>query len=154
MPASDNVAVGRYACASKYDSGGTPTDVTLHEITAWTMTEANTDAGYISCETGGIRKRVDGDYDITGTLTGVVNIANPIRDVVKVGDEFVLHLFTRKPAVGLTGQFHKIPVRVISIDSGANLEEAGPQRWTMNWGMSVTSAVPLPLFDQEAAALV
>ena len=153
MPASDSVAVGRYACASKYDADGTPTDVKLHEITGWTMDEANTDATYISCETGGIKKRVDGDYDVTGTLSGVVNIDNPIRDAVKVGDEFVLHLFTRRPAVGVTGQFHKVPVRVISISTGANLEESGPQRWTLNWGLSVTDDVPLPLFDQEAAAL-
>lgn len=154
MPQSDNVVAGRYACASKWDyEAQTPAEVKLYEITGWSFTEANSDAGYVSCETGGIRKRVDGDYDITGSLTGVVRVDHPIRDAVKVGDEFLLRCFVRRPAVGVTGLYHQIPVRVLSIDDAANLEEAGPQRWTLNWGLSVNATYANALFDQESAAL-
>lgn len=150
MAADDPVVSGRYACARKYDGSA---ETELYEITGWTMSETSEDVTYASCETDGQRKRVDGAYDITGTLTGVVNTLHPLRSDVSVGDNLVLHLFIRKPSVGVTGIYHKIPVKVLGIDGGANVEEAGPQRWTLNWGYNVTDTDPVALFDQTAAAL-
>ena len=147
MPANTDVASGRYACAKLSD------DSTLYEITGWTMQDSEDDVNYVSCETDGARKRVDGNTDTQGTLSGVFNTENPITDQIDKGDLVVLHLFARKPTASYTGLYHKVPAKILSVDETADVEGAAPHRWTANWVLHTTTADPALLKNQTVPAL-
>lgn len=147
MPAIDNVASGRWACAK------TKAGATLYEITGWTMSVTTDDINYVSCETDGLRRRVDGNVDATGTLSGVFRIDQPISDLIPENTLVVLHLFVRKPTAGLTGLYHEVPAKILSIEETADIEGPAVHRWTANWVLHTTDADPVILRNQVAAAL-
>lgn len=149
MPASDSVVSGRYACA-KLDDG-----TSLYEITGWTMSESEDDVNYVSCETDGLRRRVDGNTDASGTLSGVYNsdTGKSIHSTLSKGDAAVLHLFIRKPTALVAGVYHEVPVKILSVEETADVEGPSVHRWTANWVLSTTTANPTILRDQVAAAL-
>ena len=147
MPADTVVASGKYACAKLKDGS------TLYEITGWTMTTSEDDINYVSCETDGARRRVDGNTDASGTLSGVFNTANPITATISEGDEAVLNLYVRKPTIGVSGLYHQVPVKILSIEETADIEGPSVHRWTANWVLHTTDADPAILRNQTAVAL-
>lgn len=154
MAAADDVVSGKYACAKKGDLEGVVADSeSILEITAWQYSEASEDVTYASCETDGQRKRVDGNYDITGTLTVAYNASEPFRTQVPVDSNLVLYLFKRKPMIGVAGIYDRIPAKILGISGGANINQAGVQEWTVSWGYNVTADDPIAEFDQAAPAL-
>lgn len=151
MPANDNVASGRWACARiKPESGD---DIILYEITGWTMSVTADDINYVSCETDGLRRRVDGNVDATGTLSGVFRIDQPITNVITENTIAVLKLFVRKPTVGVAGLYHEVPVKILSIEETADIEGPAVHRWTANWVLHTTEDDPALLRNQAATAL-
>ena len=156
MARSDARVSGKYACARKGAGSGSqdPSAASaIWEITGWQYTESSTDEKTATCQTQGQSIRVDGDYDITGSITGITNVDNPFRPDFAIGDNLDLFLFHREPSVGVTGLFDVIPVKILSIERGAQIDQPGPQNWTINWGLNVTPEQPVPLFDIVAPAL-
>jgi len=150
MPIGDAVTSGRYGCCEIEAENGTDK---IYEVTAWNYSEQSADQSYASCETDGQRKRVDGDYDITGQVDVVYNSENSFREVIAVNQHVVLYLFKRKPSIGLTGIADIIPAKVLGISGGVTIEGGGPQRWQITWGLDTDEDDPAPLFDQTVAAL-
>lgn len=147
MPASDTVSSGRYSCAKLAD--GTH----IYGTTGWTASFSEDDVNFVSCDTDGKRKRVDGNKDASGTISGVYRNDEPYSDVLEEGDLAVLHLFIRKPMVGVTGIYHEVPVKILSTDETADIEGPSVHRWTANWVLHTTDANPNYLKNQTAAAL-
>lgn len=150
MAVSDPVISGKYGCAEKKGDDG---NIKLYEVTAWNYNEQSTDVTYASCETNGQRKRVDGDYDITGTIDLVWNSEHDFRDEIAVDDHIVLILFKRKPTEGLSSIYDEIPAKILGISGGVTIEGGGPQRWQVSWGLDTDDANPAPLFSQSGPAL-
>lgn len=139
---------GKYACVK--DKDGTE----IEEVTGWEYRETGSDPSYASCKTKGQRKRVEGDYDITGTVRGVYNDEASFRSVVKRGKDIVLHLYRITPDEDadppIVGLYDKIPARILDIDTSATIDGGGPQPWSFTFGLSTTDADPVPLFGQSA----
>lgn len=154
MARNDNVVSGKYGCARVGVSGGVVGDADeLYEITAWEYNEQTTDTTYASCETDGDRRRIDGSYDMTGTITLIYNAAQPFRSVVKPTDNVELFLFKRKAMPGVTGIYDHVPAKILGISGGVNIDQGGAEQFTISWGLNGTTDLPAPLFDQEQPAL-
>ena len=117
------------------------------------MSESEDDINYVSCETDGLRRRVDGNTDASGTLSGVYNGDNSIHSTLSKGDFAVLHLFIKKPTAFVDGIYHEVPVKILSVEETADVEGPSVHRWTANWVLSTTTANPTILRDQVAPAL-
>lgn len=155
MAADDSVVSGKYGCAKIGDGGDTEGNaVDIFEVTAWNYSEQAQDQTYASCQTDGQTSRIDGSTDMTGSISIVANVDNNFRDQVAVNDTAILYLYKRKPMVGVTGVYDRIPAKILGISGGADIEAGGAQRWEITWGQNVTQADPAALFDQTAAALV
>jgi len=154
MARNDNVVSGKYGCARIGTAGGAvEAAVDLMEVTAWEYNEQTTDQTYASCETDGDRRRIDGSYDVTGTITVIYNAAEPFRSVVKPTDNAELFLFKRKAMPGVTGIFDHIPAKILGISGGVNIDQGGAEQFTISWGLNGTEDLPAPLFDQVQDAL-
>lgn len=154
MANTSPVVSGKYGCAKQGADGGVEADSTaLFEIIAWQYQEASQDVNYRSCQTDGNTRRIDGSYDITGSLTVVYNAENPIRDQLKPDDETILYLFKRKAMIGVTGIYDRIPAKILTMSNSVNIDQAGPIQIEITWGMHTTDEDPEATFDNVVAAL-
>lgn len=136
-----SVDSGQYGKISK-DVGGTITAIT--ECTNWSISKATPTTRYASCSTGGYSRTVTGVKQISGTIAGMFDRANPIEQILDIGDRILLQLHYNATAG------HKFWVRITSGPNyNQDIKEGTAPEWTANWEMDD----PAPAFNTTLTAI-
>lgn len=145
---------GKFGCAKFGAGNGAEADAAaIYEVIAWNYNEQQQDVAYRSCQTNGQVRRVDGAYDITGTVTVVYDGDNPFRSVVYPGLNGVLYLYKVTAGTGREGKYDRIPCKILGVSGGVNINEGGLEQFEVSWGYHTTDDDPTAEFDQSLSAL-
>ena len=115
------------------------TAVQIHEVKKWSWKPKAENKDYASNITAGVKKRIPGVKDATGTIDGVWDPYNPITTQVDVGATITLHLQTT------TAQYIVAPVIIDDLSIEVDIETGAVDSWTMSFSSNGawTNAVAL-----------
>lgn len=121
------------------DTISTTAFATISDCAAWELTETGEVSSYVSCSTGGSKKKTPGAKDTTGTLKYFRNLEDDVYEHFRVNGKVGLKLYedqTANPANvggGHSDSFFVISALIKSIKTGADSGSADPLEVNIEW---------------------
>lgn len=102
------------------------------EANNWTMEKTSDVTQYGKFGGGGRKSAVSGQGSARGTISGKYDFADPIEDVVDIGDSVTLYLYQRTTTGGGESKY-TVPAIVESVNITVDGDTGAPVEWTLNW---------------------